>query len=80
MAEKRFINTAIVIKVLSFLMIVEALFMLTSLPFAWYYEESFYPMLISSGITGIAGLIIWLNIKPTIKKKGIGKREKAHKV
>jgi len=75
MSEKRFINISIVARVLSFLMIVESLFMLSGLPFAWYYNESFWPLLISAIITGTTGSIIWFSIKPKIKKKGIGKRE-----
>lgn len=75
MSEKRIINTSIVARVLSFLMIVEALFMLSGLPFALYFNESIWPLLISAVITGIIGSIIWFSVKPVIKKKGIGKRE-----
>jgi len=75
MVEKRLMNFAIVIRVLSFLLIIEALFMLTGIPFAWYYNESFEPLLIAAGITGVFGIIIWISVRPKIEKKWIGKRE-----
>jgi len=75
MSDRRLINVGIIIRVLSFLMIIESVFMLTGLPFAWYYNESLFPLLLSSGITGIIGCILWFSIRPDIKKKGIGKRE-----
>ena len=75
MAERRLINSGIIIRVLSFLMIIESVFMLSGLPFAWYYNESLWPLLISAAVTGIAGSVIWFTIKPGIRKKGIGKRE-----
>lgn len=75
MPEKRFINTSIVVRVLSFLMIIEAVFMMSGLPFAWYYNESAYPLLISAAITGFLGCLVWFTVNPKIKKRGIGKRE-----
>lgn len=75
MADRRFINIGIIVRVLSFLMIIESAFMLTGIPFALYYNESLYPLLLSAGITGIIGCTVWFTIHPDIKKKGIGKRE-----
>lgn len=75
MSERKFINKQIIIRVLSFLLIVESVFMLSGLPFAWYYNESYLPLLISAGITGIIGVVVWLTVHPKIGKKGIGKRE-----
>ena len=75
MPENKIINIAIIIRVLSFLMIVESVFMLSGLPFAWYYNESLLPLLVSAGITGIIGLVVWLTVRPKVDKKGIGKRE-----
>lgn len=75
MPDKKFINKAIIIRVLSFLLIVESVFMLSGLPFAWYYNESFLPLLISAGITGVIGLVVWLTVHTKVGKKGIGKRE-----
>lgn len=75
MPDRKFINTGIIIRVLSFLMIVESLFMLSGLPFAWYYGESLLPLIISAGITGVIGCVLWFTNHPKIKNKGIGKRE-----
>jgi trk/ktr system potassium uptake protein len=75
MAEKRLMNFAIVIRVLSFLLIIESLFMLSGIFFAWYYNESIWPLLISAAITGILGIIIWFSVRLKLDKKWIGKRE-----
>jgi trk system potassium uptake protein len=75
MAEKRLMNFAIIIRVLSFLMIIEALFMLSGLPFAFYYNEPTQPLIYSAVVTGILGLITWFAVKPKIDKKWIGRRE-----
>ena len=75
MPDRKFINTAVIVRVLSFLLIVESVFMLTGLPFAWYYGESAFPLLLSSGITGLIGGVLWFTNRPEIRKKGIGKRE-----
>lgn len=75
MTEKRLMNFAIVIRVLSFLMIIEALFMLSGIPFALYYDEPIRSLLISAAITGVTGLIIWFSVRPKIDKIWIGKRE-----
>lgn len=74
MPNKRLINWTIILRVLSFLLIVEAVFMLTGLPFALYYDESVFPLLFSSLFTGIIGLIVLLKIGKNYNKN-IGKRE-----
>ena len=74
MPKKSLINWTIILRVLSFLLIVEAVFMITGLPFAWYYEESIFPLLLSALFTGIIGLIFLLKIGKNYKKN-IGKRE-----
>jgi len=74
MPKKRLVNWIIIIRVLSFLLIVEAVFMLTGLPFAWFYDESVYPLLLSAIFTGAIGLIILLKIGKKYNKN-IGKRE-----
>ncbi len=75
MPGAKLINTGIILKVLSFLLIIEAVFMLSGLLFALYYGEDIKPLLISSLITGTVGLSIWLSLNPGVTKKGIGKRE-----
>ena len=75
MPDKKFINTHIILRVLSFLLMLESVFMFTGLIFAWYYDESVFPLLISGGITGIIGSILWFSIQPKLESKGIGKRE-----
>ncbi|MCF6171441.1 MAG: TrkH family potassium uptake protein [Bacteroidales bacterium] len=74
MPNKRLINWTIIIRVLSFLLIVEAFFMLTGLPFAWFYNEPLFPLMISSLVTGTIGLLILLKIGKNYSKN-IGKRE-----
>ena len=74
MLKKRLINWTIILRVLSFLLIVEAVFMLTGIPFAWYYNESLFPLLLSAIFTGTIGLGFLLKIGKNYKKN-IGKRE-----
>lgn len=75
MPDRKIIHKSVIIRVLSFLMIVETVFMLSGLPFALYFGESLMPLLVSAGITGLIGGVLWLTVRPEIKKKGIGKRE-----
>jgi len=74
MPNKKLINIPIVLRILSFLLIVEGLFMLSGLGFAVYFKESVWPLLLSSIITGSVGLSIWLITRKN-DKKNIGKRE-----
>lgn len=74
MAGRRLINIAIVLKVLSFLLVVEGLFMLSGIPFALYYNESIWPLLSSSLITIFVGLPVFLLTKKN-DRKNVGKRE-----
>ena len=75
MPERRFINVRIIIRVMGFLLMIESAFMLSGLLFAWYFGESAFPLLLSAGITGVTGVLLWFIVKPQIKQKGIGKRE-----
>jgi len=74
MPNRSLIHFSIVWKVLSFLLGIEALFMLGSLPFAWYYGESMWPIIYSALITGAVGALGWY---ATGKKdrSNVGKRE-----
>jgi trk/ktr system potassium uptake protein len=74
MPGSKLINITIVLKVLSFLLIVEGLFMLSGIGFAFYFKESVLPLLLSSVITMSVGIPIWLLTKKN-DKKNIGKRE-----
>jgi len=74
MPYKKLINIPIVLRVLSFLLIVEAAFMISGIGFAVYYNESVLPLLISAIITGLVGSITWFLTKKN-DKKNIGKRE-----
>lgn len=74
MPDFRMINIRIVGKVLGFLLMVEALFMLSALLVAFVYAESFVPILVSAIITGAVGGIIWM-FTTKQKRKSIGKRE-----
>jgi len=74
MPNRSLIHYSIVWKVLSFLLGIEAMFMLSSLPFAWYYGESMWPIIYSALITGAVGALGWW---ATGKKdrSSVGKRE-----
>ncbi len=74
MAGRKLINIAIVLKVLSFLLVVEGVFMLSGIPFAIYYKESIWPLLSSSLITIFVGLPVFLLTKKN-DRKNVGKRE-----
>lgn len=74
MPASRLINIPIVMKVLSFLLVVEGLFMLSAIVFAVYFDESIYPMLISALITIFVGLPIFILTKKN-DRKNVGRRE-----
>ncbi len=74
MPYKRLINYRIIIKVLSFLLLVISVFMLSGVAVAWFFNESVVPLLLSFLITGTVGGIIWLILRKK-DNKGIGKRE-----
>ncbi len=74
MPNRNLIHFSIVMKVLSFLLVIEALFMLSSLPFAWYYSESMLPIMYSALITGGIGIVGWWSAGKK-DRKSIGKRE-----
>jgi len=74
MHSKKLINIPIVLRVLSFLLIVIAAFMLSGLGFAIYFNESVWPLLISALITGVVGGTTWMLTRKN-DKKNIGKRE-----
>jgi len=74
MPNRKLINISIVFRVLSFLLIVEAFFMLSGLGFALYFNESVWPLLLSSLITGLVGIPIWIVTRKN-DRKNIGKRE-----
>lgn len=75
MLGKTEINAKLILKILGFLLIVEGLFMLTSLPFSFYYAEGQHmAILLSSLITsGSGALIYWLMGKR--EKNTVNKRE-----
>ncbi len=74
MSGKRLINIQIVMKVLSFLLVVEGLFMISGIGFALYYDESIMPLLISALITMFVGIPVFFLTKKN-DKKNVGKRE-----
>lgn len=64
-----------IIKVIGILLIIEALFMLTALPFSYYYGgEDALPILESSLITAIFGLMLWF-VRRSYNQREIGLRE-----
>ncbi len=68
------LNLREVSKALSALIIVEGIMMLLSIPFSIYYGESTLPILQSSFITTITGLVIFI-FSGKKDKKHVGKRE-----
>ena len=69
------VNIKEVIRALGILIIIDAFFMLFSLPFSWYYQENdFWPIIYSAMITaGTGGLILLLSGKKI--HRHVGKRE-----
>ncbi len=71
--HKSYINLPLLLRVVGYLLMIEALFMVIPLIIALIYEsESFIPFLICIGITGVSGGLMTL-LKP--KSRDIGKRE-----
>lgn len=68
------INFGTVLRVLSFLLIFESLFMLSGIFVAWYYEEPLYYIFLSFLITAFVGLVLWYFFGRK-KKRTIAKRE-----
>lgn len=68
------INFATVLRVLSFLLIFESVFMLSAVFVAWFYNEPFYYLLLSFFITASIGTVMWFFMARK-KKTSIGKRE-----
>ena len=73
--KRQLINVQVILKVLSFLLIIESFFMLTGIGFALYYDEPFLPLVISAIITGTTGLVLWFAIHPGKGIKSVGRRE-----
>lgn len=68
------INFGTVLRVISFLLIFESVFMLSGVIVAWFYNEPLYYTLLSSVITAGVGTVLWLFFGKN-KKATIGKRE-----
>jgi trk system potassium uptake protein TrkH len=70
----RVLNVWIIMKMMGILLLIITFFMLTSLIPAFYYNENIYPVIISSIITFVAGLIIFFTGNKR-NDRNIGKRE-----
>lgn len=81
------LNIEIIARILGILLMIEGAFMLTSLPFSWYYGDEqvfsfrffdgihdFWSLLLSAIISGGAGLTLYLLAGKDVKRS-IGKRE-----
>lgn len=68
------LNIRLILKFLGILLVIEGLFMLSALPFSFYYNEDFRPILHSANITLFTGLIFWL-ITRKYKDQNVGRRE-----
>jgi trk system potassium uptake protein len=68
------INLPVIIRVIGFLLIIEGLFMLTSLSFSLYYCDGAWPGILAAGLATMAsGSILWFSTRK--KPRGIGKKE-----
>jgi trk system potassium uptake protein TrkH len=68
------INIPVIIRVIGFLLIIEGLFMLTSLSFSLYYQDGAGPGILAAGLLTVAsGSIFWFSTRK--KPRGIGKKE-----
>ncbi|HOI86638.1 MAG TPA: TrkH family potassium uptake protein [Lentimicrobium sp.] len=87
MAGKRKINLNAILKITGLLLVIEGLFMFTSLGFSAWYDpgflhhlrlfdpsHDFLPLLISGGITGLTGILLWATNRK-LDQNSIGKRE-----
>lgn len=87
MPSKKRINSRIIFRIIGILLIIEGLFMLTALPFSWYYggndifdlvffdgKHDFWPILVAAGFTSIVGTLIYF-FTANARKESIGKRE-----
>mgnify|MGYP001199902370 FL=1 len=63
------------IKITGMLLVIEGLFMLTSIPFSlWYGGTDLKPLLISAGITILTGSVMWFT-RRNYDQRDIGRRE-----
>ena len=75
MLSNKEINFKEVARALGTLVMVEAVFMLLGLPFSFYYgENDILPIVYSSLITGISGVLLFISAGKK-KRKHVGKRE-----
>lgn len=74
MPVKRLINYPIILRVLSFLLLVVSAFMLSGILFAWYFHEPVWPLFISFLVTVATGGLSWVLLGKR-NTRGIGKRE-----
>ena len=65
MPVMKLINPLIILRILSTILLIETISFLISLPVAIIYDESVFPFILSSGITGISFLILRLVTKGT---------------
>lgn len=73
--SKRGLHFNVVLNTVGIALMLEGLFMLTALPFSFYYRSGDHPaILISSGITLLAGFLAWILTKRS-DQTNMGKRE-----
>lgn len=68
------LNIKIIIKFIGILLVIEGLFMLSALPFSFYYEENLMPIIYAANITLIVGGIMWL-LTRNYTDQNVGRRE-----
>ncbi len=74
MPFKRLINFTIIIRILSYLLVVISLFMLSGVVVALSYGESVWPLIFAALVTGVSGGILLFILRKNTNKN-IGKRE-----
>lgn len=87
MPRSKKLNIQIISRILGILLIIEGVFLITALPFSWYYgdnrslevhffdgQHDFWPIVFSAVITFIAGAVLYLSAGRDVKKS-ISKRD-----
>lgn len=87
MPRSKKLNIQIISRILGILLIIEGVFLITALPFSWYYgdnhsleihffdgQHDFWPIVLSAVITFVAGGILYLSAGREVKKS-ISKRD-----
>lgn len=68
-------NSKLIVSILGLLMALNGLFMLLGLPFAVYFQEDVFPLLVSGASTIAAGVLIWQFFRRKTKNKDLTNKD-----